>query len=71
MKPHGSVRVVRKWHGLCTDHIFMCFDDPKGLNIGYLPSGRGSRVRELANGPRHSTALPSQDLSGTWVTIQG
>jgi hypothetical protein len=29
------------------------------------------RVCELANGLRLGTTVPSQDLSGTWVTIRG
>jgi hypothetical protein len=71
MKPHGSVWVVRRWHGLRADHIRRCFDDPEGLNNGYLPNGRGPRVWELDNGLRLGTTMPSQDLSGARVTVRG
>jgi hypothetical protein len=37
---------------LCTDNICRCFDNLEGLNNGHLPSGRGSQVREMANGLR-------------------
>jgi hypothetical protein len=64
MKPHGSVRVIRKWHSLCADSILRCLDNLEVLNNGYLPSWHGPQVRELANGLRLGTAVPSQDLSG-------
>jgi hypothetical protein len=35
---------------MCTDPVRGCFDNLEGLNRGNLPSGCGSRVRELANG---------------------
>jgi hypothetical protein len=54
-----------------TDPICGCYDNPEGLNRENLPSGHGSRVRELANGLKLGTAVPSQDLSGAWVTIRG
>jgi hypothetical protein len=49
---------------MCTDPVCGCFDNPEGLDRENLPSGRGSRARELANGLRLGTAVPSQDLSG-------
>jgi hypothetical protein len=39
MKPHDSVRVVRKWCSVCTDPIRRCFNNPEGLNCGYLLVG--------------------------------
>jgi hypothetical protein len=45
------------------------FDNPEGLNYGHLPSWHDPRVRELANGLRLATAVPSQDLSGSRITI--
>jgi hypothetical protein len=71
MKPHSFVRIVKRWCGICTDPVLKCLDDPEGLNNGYLPSGHGPRVHELANGLRLGIAVLSQDLSGTWVTIHG
>jgi hypothetical protein len=64
MKPHGPVRVARKWHGLCANPVLKCLNGPKGLNNGYLPSGHDPQVHKLANSLRLSTAVPSQDLSG-------
>jgi hypothetical protein len=40
MKPHGSVRVVRRWCGVRTNPICESFDNLEGLNIGHLPSRR-------------------------------
>jgi hypothetical protein len=42
MKPHGSVRVVRMWSDMRTNHILRCFDNPEGLNyedliVGIVP----------------------------------
>jgi hypothetical protein len=71
MKPHGSIRVVRKWCSMCADPILSCLDDQEGLNNGHFPSGRGPRVYELANGMRLGIVVPSQDLSGAWVTVRG
>jgi hypothetical protein len=71
MKPHGSIQVVRKWRGLCADPVLRCLYDLEGMNNGYLPRGHGPRVCELANGLRLGTAMPSQDLSGAWVTVWG
>jgi hypothetical protein len=45
-------------------------DNLEGLNYGNLPSGPGSRARELANGLRPGTAVSSQNLSGVWVTVR-
>jgi hypothetical protein len=36
MKPHGSIRIVRMWCGICTDPVPMCFDNPEGLSYGDL-----------------------------------
>jgi hypothetical protein len=52
-----------------TDPIRGCFDNPKGLNHRHLPSRRGPRVHELANSLRLGTVVPSQDLSGAWITV--
>jgi hypothetical protein len=54
-----------------TDSARGCFDNPEGLNYGYLSSQGDSRVRELANGLRLSTAISSQDLSGVWIIVCG
>jgi hypothetical protein len=54
-----------------TDHVHGCFDNPEGLNHGYLPSQCGSQVREHANGLRLGNAVLSQDLSGAWITVHG
>jgi hypothetical protein len=69
MKPHSSVWVVRRWCGIRADPVLGCLDDPGGLNNGYLLSGYGPCVQELADGLRHDTVVLSQDLSGAWVTI--
>jgi hypothetical protein len=66
MKPHGSVRVVRMWCGLRIDPILRCFNNLEGLNYGNLLV---DIVRELANGLRLSTEVPSQDPSGAAVTV--
>jgi hypothetical protein len=71
MKPHGPIWVVRKWHGLHADLVLRCLDDLEGLNHRYMPSGCGLQVCELANNLRLGTVVPSQDLSGAWVTVQG
>jgi hypothetical protein len=36
MKPHGFIRVVKKWHSMHVDPVLRCLDDPEGLNSGYL-----------------------------------
>jgi hypothetical protein len=64
MKPHSCIWVVRRLCGMHIDPVCGCFDNPERLNYRDLPGGRGSRVRELADGLRLSTTLPSQDLSG-------
>jgi hypothetical protein len=69
MKPHGFIRVIRKWHGMCINPVLRCFDNPEGLNNGDLPSWHSFRICELANGLRIGTIMPSQDLSGAWVTF--
>jgi hypothetical protein len=42
-----------------TVHVYECFDKLKGLNNRHLPSGHGPQVRELDNGPRLGTTVPS------------
>jgi hypothetical protein len=37
MKQHSSIWVVRRCDGLLVDPVCGCFDNPKGLNNGYLP----------------------------------
>jgi hypothetical protein len=36
MKPHGSIRVVRMWHGICSDPVLRSFDYPEGLSYGNM-----------------------------------
>jgi hypothetical protein len=50
---------------------FWCFDNPEGLNNRHLPSWHGPRVHELAIDLRLGNVVPSQDLSGAWVTVHG
>jgi hypothetical protein len=52
-----------------TDPVYGCFNNPKGLNHGNFLSGCVSWVCELANGLSLGITIPSQDLSGTWVSI--
>jgi hypothetical protein len=42
-----------------------------GAALRGLASRCGPRAHELANSLRLSTTVPSQDLSGAWVTIGG
>jgi hypothetical protein len=39
MKPHGSIRVVKKWCDNRTNPVLKCFDNPEGLNYGDLLVG--------------------------------
>jgi hypothetical protein len=39
VKPHGSIRVVRRWRGICTDPVLRCFDNLEGLSYGNLLVG--------------------------------
>jgi hypothetical protein len=39
MKPHGSIRVVRKWRSKHTNPILRCFVNLEGLNYGDLLVG--------------------------------
>jgi hypothetical protein len=55
---------------LRVDPIHRCFNNSEGLNNGYLPSGHGPRVHELAHRLRLGTVVSSQDLSGAWVTVR-
>jgi hypothetical protein len=54
-----------------TNPIRRCFKNREGLSNGDLPSWCYSEVHELANGLRHGIVVPSQDLSGAWVTVHG
>jgi hypothetical protein len=71
MKPHGSVRVVRLGYDEHTNSILRCFINPEGLNYRDLLVGMVHEFVELANGLRLSIEVPSQDLSGAWVTVWG
>jgi hypothetical protein len=53
-----------------SDPIRKCFDNTEGLSHGNLPRGRNPWVHELTNSLRLGTAVPSQDLSGVWVTVR-
>jgi hypothetical protein len=55
MKPHDSIQVVRKLRDIRAYPILRCLDVLEGLNNGYLPSGNGPRVHELANSMRLGT----------------
>jgi hypothetical protein len=59
MMHHGSVQVVRRWCGVHNDPVCGCFNNPEGLNNGYLPSGRDPRIHKLGNGLRLSTTVSS------------
>jgi hypothetical protein len=48
----------------------MCFVNSEGLNYEDLLEGIIPELGELANGLRPNTEVPSQDLSGAWVTVQ-
>jgi hypothetical protein len=48
---------------LRADPICGCFDNPERLDIEYLPSGCGPRVRELANCLRLDTVVPTESGS--------
>jgi hypothetical protein len=39
MKPHGSVRVFRKWCNKRTNLVLRCFDNLEGLNYGDMLVG--------------------------------
>jgi hypothetical protein len=58
------------WCDMRTDPIYGCFNNPEGLNNRHLPSRHSPRVRELANSLRLGTVVPSQDLSGVYVTVR-
>jgi hypothetical protein len=47
------------------------FHGPGGAELQGVASRRGPQAHELANGLIMSIAVPSQDLSGSRVTIQG
>jgi hypothetical protein len=44
--------------------------NPEGMKCEDLLDGV-PRAHELANGLRLSIEVPSQDLSGAWVTVRG
>jgi hypothetical protein len=71
MKPHSSIWIVRIWCGIRTKPILRCLDNPEGLNNRYLPIGHGPQVLKLDNNLGLGTIVPSQDLSGAWVTGHG
>jgi hypothetical protein len=71
MKPHSSIKVVKKWCSVRTDPVLRCFDNLEGLNNRGMPCWCSLRVRELANGLKPGTTVMSQNLSGAWVTIHG
>jgi hypothetical protein len=50
------------------DPVLKCFDNPAGLNCEDLLVGI---ILELASSLTLGTVVPSQDLSGAWVTICG
>jgi hypothetical protein len=65
-----SVWVVRLWCGICTDPVLRCVNNPEGLNCRDQLEDVIPELGELANGLRLNTEVPSQDLSGAWVTIR-
>jgi hypothetical protein len=69
MKSHNSICVGRMWCKILTDPVLRCFVNPKGLSCGDLLVG--VVPRDMANGLRLSTVVPSQDLTRAWVTVQG
>jgi hypothetical protein len=60
MKPHDSIRAVRKWRGMHADPILRCLDDIEGLNNGHSPSRCSPRVHKLANSLRLGTKSGSE-----------
>jgi hypothetical protein len=56
MKPHSSIRVVKKWCGVRTNPDLRCFNNPEGLNCGDFVVGV---VPKLANGLRLGTVVLS------------
>jgi hypothetical protein len=56
---------------MSTKPVRGCFDNLEGMNNGDFPSWHGSRIHELANGMRHGTTMPSQDLSEDWIIMCG
>jgi hypothetical protein len=71
MEPHGSIRVFRNVVQNSHRPHPQVFCEPGGAELRGLASWRGPRALELANGPRLSTTVPSQDLSGARVTFRG
>jgi hypothetical protein len=59
------------WCGIHTDLVLKCFINLKGLNCEEMLEGVVPELSELANGLRLSTEVPSQDLSGVWITFRG
>jgi hypothetical protein len=71
MKPHCFVWIVRLGCRERTNPVLRCFVNPEGMNCRDLLVGMSHEFIELTNSLRLSTDVPSQDLSGAWVTIRG
>jgi hypothetical protein len=71
MKTHNSIWVVRLGCNKRTNPILRCFVNSKRLNYEDLLVGMVHEFVDLANGLRLSTEVPSQDLSGVWITVRG
>jgi hypothetical protein len=70
MRPYSSIQVVRNLvQNLHRPHP-QVFREPGWADLWELASRRGTRPHELANGLNLSTAVLSQDLSGTCVTFR-
>jgi hypothetical protein len=59
------------WCGKRTDPILSCFNNTKGLNCGDLLVGIVLEFLSWLTILRLGTVVPSQDLSGAWVTVRG
>jgi hypothetical protein len=57
------------WCGIHTDLILRCFVNLEGLNCDDLLEGMVPELGEVANSLRLSTKVPSQNLSGVWITL--
>jgi hypothetical protein len=57
------------WCEIHTDPVLRCFVNLEGLNCEDMLEGMVLELGELANDLRLSTKVPSQDLSGVWVTF--
>jgi hypothetical protein len=54
----GSIQVLKRTCSMCTNPVHRCFDNPEGLNYGYLPFWHGFHVRELTNDLRLGITVP-------------